>query len=87
MSAFPGAEQPLQHGPDDPFRDRDLKLFARIEGLVGEEAALLRIPARERTEDQRHRLDGIGQELDRIFDALRERAERLGGHRPAGENR
>jgi hypothetical protein len=86
MSAFPGAEEPLQHGPDDPFRDRDLKLFARIEGLVGEEAALLRIPASERSDEQRHRITAIGEELDRIFDALRERAERLGGNRPAGEH-
>ena len=52
-------------------------LFARIEGLVGQEDALLRIPARERTEEHRDRLRSIGAELDRVFEKLRERAERL----------
>jgi hypothetical protein len=65
-------------------RDDDLtreppgaSLFARIEGLLGEEDALLLIPARERTEDQHDRLRAIGDELDRIWERLRERAERL----------
>ena len=52
-------------------------LFARIEGLVGQEDALLRIPARERGEEDRHRLRSIGTELDRVLEKLRERAERL----------
>jgi hypothetical protein len=60
----------------------DLKLFARIEGLVGEEAALLTIPARERGQHQHDRLREITAELDRIWEKLRERAERH-GHRDA----
>jgi hypothetical protein len=60
-------------------------LFARIEGLVGQEDALLRIPARERSEDDRRRLRSIGGELDRVFEKLRERAERLARREAAGE--
>jgi hypothetical protein len=52
-------------------------LFARIEGLVGEEAAMLRIPAEERSRRQRERLRAIADELDRAFESLRERARRL----------
>jgi hypothetical protein len=55
----------------------DLGLFARIEGLVGEEKALLEIPARERTRQQRDRLRDVGAELDRIWESLRARAARL----------
>jgi hypothetical protein len=73
----PGQYPP--RGPDDP----ELSLFARIEGLVGEEHALLEIPARERTEPQHDRLRSVGDELDRIFEKLRERAERL-REQPAG---
>jgi hypothetical protein len=81
MTAFPGSEQPLQRGPDDlaPLR-HDLRLFARVEDLVGEERALLRIPDADRSDGERDRLHAIGAELDRIFETLRERAERLGRH-------
>jgi hypothetical protein len=58
-------------------------LFARIEGLVGEEDALLRIPARERTAEQHERLRSIGAELDRAWEKLRRRAERPAGRHPA----
>jgi hypothetical protein len=61
-------------------------LFARIEGLVGQEDALLRIPARERTEEQHDRLRSIGAELDRAFEKLRERAERRAHRVPAPES-
>jgi hypothetical protein len=62
-------------------------LFARIEGLVGQEAAMLSIPAEERSHEQRERLHSIAGELDRVFEHLRERARRLAGpeHRPAEE--
>ena len=60
-------------------------LFARIEGLVGQEDALLRIPALERSEEDRRRLRSIGAELDRVFGKLRERAERLARREPADE--
>jgi hypothetical protein len=58
--------------------------YARIEGLIGEEDALLRIPAHERSEAQKERLRSIGDELDRMWDALRRRAERLAGPAPSG---
>jgi hypothetical protein len=83
MSVGPGPhiENELQRGPQD-FRPapRDLGLFARIEGLAGEEDALLRIPARDRSPEQHARLRDIAHELDRTFDRLRERAERIGHH-------
>jgi hypothetical protein len=67
----PGQYPP--RGPDDP----ELGLFARVEGLVGEEEALLRIPVAERNPEHHDRLRAIGEELDRIFEKLRERAGRL----------
>jgi hypothetical protein len=77
MTVFPGWEPPA--GPHDvePKPPEQIGLFARIEDLVGEEAALLRVPEGERDDRQRDRLTSIGDELDRIFDALRGRAERL----------
>jgi hypothetical protein len=65
-------------GRDEIAPERpDASLFARIEGLVGEEDALLTIPARERTGEQHDRLRVIGGELDRIWEKLRDRAKRL----------
>ena len=55
----------------------DLGLFARVEGLVGEEKALLEIPARDRSRQQRDRLRDVGAELDRIWESMRARAARL----------
>ena len=55
----------------------ELRLFARIEGLVGEEAALLAIPREERKREEHERLRAISAELDRIFKTLGERAHRL----------
>jgi hypothetical protein len=67
-----------QHGAVDPAAPpEDLGLFARIEGLAGEEIALLEIPADQRDQAQRDRLHAITTELDRAWDKLRERAERL----------
>jgi hypothetical protein len=64
--------------PDDKAAPpADLSLFARIEGLVGEERALLEIPARERSQPQKDRLRDLGEELDRIWETLRARAERV----------
>lgn len=61
--------------PDDRAETpADLGLFARIEGLVGEERALLDIPGRTRSEQQKRRLRDITTELDRIAEALRVRA-------------
>jgi hypothetical protein len=53
----------------------DADIYARIERLVGQEDALLRIPAEQRSQDDRDGLLAIGHELDRIFEKLRERAE------------
>jgi hypothetical protein len=67
-----------QHRVSDPAAPPPEEgLFARIEGLVGEEAALLRIPAEERSHRQRERLRSIADELDRAFESLRDRARRL----------
>jgi hypothetical protein len=38
----------------------ELRLFARLEGLVGEEAALLSVPLEQRRQEQRERLRAIG---------------------------
>ena len=72
MSVFPGWELPVT--PDDE-PDDEMALFARIEGLIGEEAALLAIPARERTKEEDGRLRRISDELDRIWASLRRRSE------------
>ncbi|MGZ4461379.1 MAG: DUF2630 family protein [Gaiellaceae bacterium] len=59
--------------PESP----DLKLFERVEGLCGEEEALLKIPVKRRTSEQNARLRAISAELDRLWERLRRRAERL----------
>jgi Protein of unknown function (DUF2630) len=80
MNAFEGLEP--ERGPEDFVPgSSDIALFAHVEGLVGEEAALLAIPHEERAQHHHDRLKAIGDELDRVFEHLRERAERLG--RPA----
>jgi hypothetical protein len=56
----------------------ELELFARIEGLIGEEAALLAVARESRDREQHDRLRAVSAELDRIWERLRERAERLG---------
>jgi hypothetical protein len=74
-------ERPLRGKEDFAPTPEGAGLFARVEDLVGQEDALLRIPAKQRTDHQHARLAEIGRELDRIFEKLRERAER----RPAEE--
>jgi hypothetical protein len=84
MNAFEGLEP--QRGPRDYTPEpSDLELFAHVEGLMGEEEALLAIPHADRSEHHHHRLKAIGEELDRAFEKLRERAERV-AHRSAGEH-
>ena len=56
----------------------EASLFARIEDLIDEEHALLLIPAAERGRRDRERLHEIEDQLDRIWEKLRERARRLG---------
>jgi hypothetical protein len=62
--------------------DPNADLFARIEGLIGEEHALLLIPAKDRKEQERDRLRLLTEELDRIWEQLLERARRLGQDTP-----
>jgi hypothetical protein len=72
---------PVQKGPGElAARPADMDLFARIEGLKGEEDALLRIPAADRSDEQHDRLRVLGEELDRIWETLRERARRRPAH-------
>jgi transposase len=76
MSAFPGGELPRTLDEIAPPPE-ERELFARIEGLIGEEIALLEIPARERTAAHDARLEQLTRDLDRLWDRLRERAVAL----------
>jgi hypothetical protein len=81
MSIFAQAGVPLTKVKDLSPIPPELELFARIEGLVGEEAVLLAIPRERRDQKQHERLVALSAELDRIWERLRERVERLGrGH-------
>jgi hypothetical protein len=82
MSVFPGWWE--EHRAE--YMNADLPeegLFARVEGLVGEEDALLKIPAHQRSGEQHERLGSIARELDRVWEHLRDRIERRGGPSPA----
>jgi hypothetical protein len=68
-------ESALQRAPELP---EPMRIFSRIEDLIGQERALLHVPDRERTREQRDRLRAIGVELDRVFERLRERAASAG---------
>jgi hypothetical protein len=50
--------------------------FAHIEGLTGEEDALLKVPPHKRTRAQHERLHAITHELDRLHEHLEQRAHR-----------
>lgn len=78
MSIFAQAGVPPSQVKDLSLLPEELELFARIEGLVGQEAVLLAIPHEERDRDQHERLGAVSGELDRIWERLRERADRLG---------
>jgi hypothetical protein len=84
MTAFPGVGHPVSIEPPGPDPS-EMTLFARMEGLAGEELALLAIPAHQRTREQHDRLRAIADELDHAFATLKERAHRLGRHEPAPE--
>jgi hypothetical protein len=81
VSTF-GFEDPESRSEEVPRRlpgvSDDLEAFARVEGLVGEEQALLTIPAEQRSEEHQDRLRVIGEELDHAWEHLRERATRHG---------
>lgn len=81
MAGFPGEDRPREReaiAPDLAPQSPGVQAFARIERLCGEEDALLKVPAKERSKQQESRLREIGAELDRVWEKLRERAERLG---------
>jgi hypothetical protein len=74
---------PYPKGKDELNPDpKGVTTFARIEGLINEEAALLLIPANERKREQHERLASIGRELDRLWENLSDRAVRF-EHPPA----
>jgi hypothetical protein len=76
VTAFP--HEPLRRDEDLAPTPEGIELFARVEDLVGQEDALLTIPAKARSDEQHTRLAEIGRELDRIFEKLRDRAQRAG---------
>lgn len=84
MTAFPGLGHP--RGTEEPVPEpSEMTLAAHIEGLAGEELALLAIPAQERSRAQHDRLRAIADELDHAFETLKQRAHRLGRHDAAPE--
>jgi hypothetical protein len=87
MTAFPGPELSRPRTKDDIAPTPEgLDLFSHIENLCSEEDRLLGIAEHERTQHERERLRAIGAELDRIWQHLRERAERL-ARRPSSQPR
>jgi hypothetical protein len=74
MTRPPGSEEFLEREPEDfaPLPE-ELKVFARIEGLLGQERALLAIPAHERTREEQGLLNAVSAELDRAAARLRAR--------------
>jgi hypothetical protein len=81
MSIFAEGGVPMHDIKDLSPIPPELELYARIEGLVGEEAAILAVAEEERRQEHHERLRAISAELDRIWEHLRERAERR-GHTP-----
>ena len=56
-------------------------MCACIEGVAGEEAAILAVVLQRRSHKQRKRLRAVNAELDRIWETLPEPAERTAhGH-------
>jgi hypothetical protein len=63
----------------EPALPEELEAFARIEGLVGQEHALLLVPAAKRSAREHRLLDAVTAELDRIADKLKQRPVRPAG--------
>jgi hypothetical protein len=80
VSFRPPFDEPPGLDDEAPLPD-DLRVWSRIENLLGEERRLLAIAHASRSPHQHDRLRSIGDELDQAFEALRERAERLSRHR------
>jgi hypothetical protein len=79
--SVPPPQVPSESG-DPAERAPEASLFARIEDLIDEEHALLLIPATERGRRDHERLREIEDQLDRIWEKLRERSRRLGQDAP-----
>jgi len=77
MSVFPGSEGPLM-GEGPKHEDPQIELYGHVEELCREETELLEVAEHERTSEQHHRLHAIGEELDRAWGRLRERAHHGG---------
>jgi DNA-binding transcriptional LysR family regulator len=87
MSAFPGGEIRRPRSPGDVAPEpAGLELYTHIEHLCGEEDRLLEIAEEERDQAHHERLRAISAELDRIWEHLHERAERLRHRRPPQES-
>ena len=71
-----GLTPPFESPPDRPGA---LGVYERVEGLVGEEQALLRVPAHEREHHHHRRLQELEAELDRLGQLLERRAGRRRG--------
>ncbi|HET7046951.1 MAG TPA: DUF2630 family protein [Solirubrobacteraceae bacterium] len=68
---------PAQDLQDPTPVPSEFDTYAHIEGLVGEETRLREIAEQDRTQEHHERLRAISGELDRVWERLRERAERL----------
>jgi Protein of unknown function (DUF2630) len=77
MAGFSADEEiEREHRRDISSFPRDLDAYAHIEGLVGEENELLEEAEESRKEEDRKRLHAVREELDRVWETLRRRAER-----------
>jgi Protein of unknown function (DUF2630) len=84
MTAFPGPELSRPQTKDDLApKPEGLDLFAHIEHLCSEEDRLLAISEHERSEHEHERLRATRAELDRIWEHLRQRAERVARRPPS----
>jgi len=69
---------PAEDLQDPSHLPSEFDSYAHIEGLVGEETRLLETAEKDRTQAHHERLRAVSAELDRVWERLRERAERLG---------
>jgi hypothetical protein len=74
MTVFPH-DPSIGSVTDEASLPDELSLFSRVEGLVGQEEAFLKIPEGERSEEQRAHLQAISRQLDEIWHKLQARAE------------
>jgi Protein of unknown function (DUF2630) len=65
--------------PREPDIPKGVEAYAHVEGLMGEETELLEVPHEQRSEQQHERLREIREQLDHVWEKLRDRAERRGG--------